>query len=95
MLGFDPGTSASLEMSSSGAGEAVGVGVGVGSGEAAGCEVPLDWLTVMLMFAESEPKELVAATMKVKGPPDVGVPDSTPVVGLSVTPGGSEPLVTE
>ncbi len=40
---------------------------------------------------ESRPATLVAATAKVKEPSAVGVPLMTPVVGLRVSPFGSEP----
>jgi hypothetical protein len=46
---------------------------------------------VMLKFCETLPLALVALTVPVEEPAVVGVPESTPVVELSVRPGGKLP----
>jgi hypothetical protein len=46
-----------------------------------------DWVWVCCVGPES-----LAATVKVKFPCDVGIPEITPELGCIVRPGGSEPV---
>ncbi len=50
--------------------------------------------TVPLKVFEAEPAMFVAVTVNQNGPPVVGVPEMTPVVGFNVNPVGSSPAVT-